>query len=94
MTITTLAPATHEFTLESISKNGSDRAQFEAWCEAYAYRVMDGATSYDDAIDALDGEPWTVNGERREIELPGTYSHPIFVRLRSIFGQVVRELRA
>ena len=93
MTITTLAPATHEFTLESISKNGSDRAQLEAWCADEAPRAGRGGMTFDDIIDRLDGATWYVDGERREVELPGTYSDPIFVRLRSIFGQVAREIR-
>jgi hypothetical protein len=91
--IATLTPTNHRFTLETLAKNGADRTGFESWCEAYSFRVKDGGMTYDDAVDDLDGAVWTVDGERRDVELPGSYSDPVFLKLRSNFAWVVRELR-
>jgi hypothetical protein len=91
--IATLTPTNDRFTLETLAKNCADRTRFEYWCEAYSFRVKDGGMTCDNALDDLDGAVWTVDGERRDVELPGNYIDPVFLELRSIFAQVVRELR-
>lgn len=89
----TLAPETYRFSLASLARTGVDRARVEDWFETFSSRVTGGGMTYDNLIDEMDGATWLVGRERCEVELPSTYSDPIFLKLRSILRSVLRQLR-
>ena len=91
-----VTPEYHHFTLASLATNGSDRPQFEEWCETYAPHVVGGRQSYDDLLDRLDGSTWNVYNGRRvvdvlTVDLPTSFSDPVWRKLRSILSGVIRE---
>lgn len=89
---TTLSPARHIFTLESLSKRGADRAAFEDWAESQAPRAIDGE-SLDDVLDRLDGSTWSVGYSMGTVDLGSSMVSPVYRRLRSILARVVRQCR-
>ena len=91
---TTLSPTYHRFAIESLAECGSDRAQFEQWCEDNAPRVIDNRESHNDLLDRLDGSTWLVARESRTLDLPTSFSDPVWRKMRSILSTIVRECAA
>ena len=84
----TLSANLHHFTLDSLSKRGTDRAAVEEWAESQAPRVFAGE-SLTDLVDRLDGMSW---GEL-VVDLGTSYDSPTYRRLRGIVARAVRECR-
>lgn len=93
---TIVSPTYHHFTVESLAKDGADRAQFEQWCEDYAPFAAGGRQSFDDLLDRLDGSAWNLRHggrivEVQTVDLPTSFSDPVWRKLRAILSSVLRN---